>query len=96
MLIERNIERENALAKETYKFYDLNRDAINEGHIGEYVVIHNAAVIGYVKEQIDGFDILPENVEPGSFIIHQCLPEEEDFDDIGWRVPTPAFEIDWR
>jgi hypothetical protein len=94
MVIDRT--RETALQKENYKFYDLNRDALNEGHIGEYVVIHNAAVIGYVKDRVEGFHILPEDVKPGSFIIHECLSEEDDFDDIGCHIPIVSFEVDWR
>jgi hypothetical protein len=35
--------------KENYKFYDLNRDAINAGHIGEYVLIRDGKVVGYFK-----------------------------------------------
>lgn len=86
----------NIKGKENIKFYDLNRDAINEGHIGEYVVIQNGTVVGYAKDMEGGFDVLGESAEPGSFIIHQCLPDEEDFVDIGCHIPTAAFEVDWR
>jgi hypothetical protein len=58
MVIDR--ERETALLKENYKFYDLNRDALNEGHIGEEVVILSGAVIGYAKDIESVFDLLPK------------------------------------
>jgi len=35
--------------KENYKFYNLNRDAINAGHSGEYVLIRDGKVVGYFK-----------------------------------------------
>jgi hypothetical protein len=94
MVIDR--EKMRMQLKENYKFYDLNRDAINEGHLWEHVVILGGAGIGYAKDHWSGYDLLPEDVEAGSFIIHECRPEGEDIDDIGCHVPIPAFEVDWR
>jgi hypothetical protein len=94
--MELDREKMRTQLKENYKFYDLNRDAINEGHLGEEVVILGGAVIGYAKDMESAFDLLPEDVEPGSFIIHQCRREEEDIDDIGCHIPTVAFEVDWQ
>jgi hypothetical protein len=94
MVIDR--ERETALQKENFKFYDLNRDAINEGHIGEYVLIRDCVVIDYFKDIESAYGPLAHtHAEPGSFMIHQCL-EEEEVIDIGCRIPIPAFEVDWR
>lgn len=83
--------------KENYKFYDLNREAINAGHIGDYVLIRDGKVVGYFKDDMDAFATVQDDLplKPGSIMIHQCLPEEEDFDDIGFRVPVAAFEKDW-
>jgi hypothetical protein len=94
MVIDR--ERETALLKENYKFYDLNRDALNEGHIGEYVLIRDCAVIGYFKDRVSAYGPLAHtHAEPGRFMIHQCQEEEEEID-IGCHIPTVAFEVDWR
>ncbi|GHU47363.1 hypothetical protein FACS1894200_02580 [Spirochaetia bacterium] len=84
-------------AKENYKFYDLNREAINEGHIGDYVLIRDCAVAGYFKDIESAYSPLKgTNAEPGSFIIHECLPEEDEYADIGFRQPIAAFEVDWK
>jgi hypothetical protein len=85
-----------ALTKENYKFFDLNRDAIVAGHIGEYVLIRDCAVIGYFTERMSAYVPLAHtHAEPGSYLIQQCLAEEEEID-IGCHIPIPAFEVDWR
>jgi hypothetical protein len=83
--------------KENFKFYDLNRNDINKGHIGDYAFIQDSAVKAYFKDEESAYaSVLMSNAKPGSFILHQCLPEEEDFDDIGCHIPVPAFEVDWK
>jgi hypothetical protein len=83
--------------KENYKFYDTHRDAINAGHIGDYVLIRDCAVAGYFKDDGDAVETLADTgAEPGTFIVHQCVEEEDDFDDIGFHQPAAVFEADWK
>jgi hypothetical protein len=95
MVIDR--VREKTLAKENYKFFDLNRDAIIAGHIGEYVLIRDRAVVGYFKDIESAYGPLAHtHAEPGSYRIQWCVAEEDEIIDIGCHIPTPAFEVDWK
>jgi hypothetical protein len=95
MVIDR--ARESALAKENYKFFDVNRDAIIAGHIGEYVLIRDCAVVGYFKDIESAYGPLAHtHAEPGSYRIQECVTEEDEIIDIGCHIPVPAFEVDWK
>lgn len=41
---------------ENFEFYNLNRDAINEGHIGDHVLIIDCAVAGYFKDRKSAYN----------------------------------------
>jgi hypothetical protein len=95
MVIDR--ARESALAKDNYKFFDINRDAIIAGHIGEYVLIRDCAVVGYFTDIESAYGPLAHtHAEPGSYIIQECVTEEDEVIDIGCHIPVPAFEVDWK
>jgi hypothetical protein len=95
MVIDR--ARESALAKENYRFFDINRDAIIAGHTGGQVLVRDCAVAGYFADIESACGPLAHtHAEPGSYIIQECVTGEDGVIDIGCHIPVPAFEVDWK
>jgi hypothetical protein len=60
-----------------FEFYNTNQDEIVTGHIGEFVVIDNASVAGYYKEEREAFHAMKE-FELGTFMVKKCKPRGKD------------------
>ena len=62
-----------------HTYFQENREEIVEGHIGEYVVIHDLKASGYFASEEKALDFCSNNkYELGKFIIKRCLTEKED------------------
>ena len=59
------------MIKDDFKYYIANQDEIIKDHINDYVVIKNAAVIGYFKEEMDAFRAMKDH-ELGTYIVKKC------------------------
>jgi hypothetical protein len=56
-------------------YYTAHQEEIVEGHIGEFVAIHDRKVLGYYKSRIEGIvATMDKNIAAGSFIVHKCEP----------------------
>jgi hypothetical protein len=65
-------------AKRAFYYYLANQEAINEGHMGEYVAICDNRVIGYYQDRLDGFDdMIAKGHEQGTFNVTLCHPVGE-------------------
>jgi hypothetical protein len=65
------------MMNEDFDFYTAHQDEIVNGHLNEYVVIQNARVAGYYKDQMDAFDAMKSH-ELGTFMVKQCKPKGTD------------------
>jgi hypothetical protein len=54
-----------------------HQDDIVNGHLNEYVVIQNAQVVGYYRDQMNAFDALKSH-KLGTFMVKQCKPKGTD------------------
>ena len=60
-------------------WYDANLDSLLPKYRGRYVVIADGKVLGDYGDFDEGVDAtLAEGREPGSFMVHLCVPREEE------------------
>jgi hypothetical protein len=62
-----------------FAYYTAHQTEIVAGHLGEYVVIKDAKVLGYYKEELAAFVSMKEEV-PGTFMVKKCKPKGEDIE----------------
>ena len=82
-----------AKIKENAEWYDANREELLSKYRGRYVAISDGRVWGDYGEQVEGIKaMLGSGHEAGTFIVHHCIPREEEVPFIchsGLRCPTP-------
>jgi hypothetical protein len=65
------------MIRDEFNYYKENQNTIVAGHIGEYVVIKNNAVIGYYKTEDEAFSSMKhEKLE--TFLVHKCKEKGKD------------------
>jgi hypothetical protein len=62
-----------------FEYYTAHQPEIVDGHIGEFVVIKNALVLGYYKDEMAAFTSMKAEV-PGTFMVKKCKPQGEDIE----------------
>jgi hypothetical protein len=62
-----------------FEYYNAHQPEIVDTHIGEFVVIKDARVLGYYKEEMEAFASMKEEV-PGTFMVKKCKPKGEDIE----------------
>jgi hypothetical protein len=56
-------------------YYLANQEAINEGHLGDYVAISNNQVLGYYKSGVEGIvDLIKKGYDAEKFNVSKCFP----------------------
>ena len=84
--------------KKSVKWYDENLADLLPQYRGKYVGVCIDKVCGSWDDQDVGFDAMVEaGYTPGEFIVHRCLPLEEDVGfhchtDNVFRNPVPLFQ----
>jgi hypothetical protein len=64
--------------KRALYYYLANQEAINQGHLGEYVAISNNKVVAYYRDVITGtFDMVDRGYKIGSFNVNECTKPGE-------------------
>ena len=64
----------NNVLEKQYKYFKDNESEIIEQHPGMYVVIHDYAVAGAFKNELDALEYGRENFELGTFLVQRCSP----------------------
>ena len=62
-----------------FDYYTAHQAEIVEKHLGEYVIIKDARVVGYYKEEMAAFSSMKEEI-PGTFMVKKCKPKGEDIE----------------
>jgi hypothetical protein len=62
-----------------FDYYIAHQAGIVEQHLGEYVVIKDAKVLGYFKEEMAAFSSMKEEI-PGTFMVKKCKLKGEDIE----------------
>jgi hypothetical protein len=61
------------MIQDDFEYYASHQDEIVNDHLGEFVVIKDAAVKGYYSDEATAFEAMKEN-ELGTFIVKKCQP----------------------
>lgn len=62
-----------------YEFFKANLESITKGHIGEFVVVKDCAVLGYFKTQKQAIETMKQKGhEIGTFILQECVKNIND------------------
>jgi len=65
--------------KESVAWYDANRDALLSKYRDKFVAVCGDRVCGSWDDQLTGLKaMVDQGYEPGTFIVHHCLPLEEE------------------
>jgi hypothetical protein len=62
-----------------FEYYTAHQSEIVDGHLGDFVVIKDAQVLGYYKEEMEAFASMRSEV-PGTFMVKKCKPKGEDIE----------------
>jgi hypothetical protein len=62
-----------------FEYYTAHQSEIVDGHLGEFVVIKDARVLGYYKDEMAAFASMKAEV-PGTFMVKKCKPQGEDIE----------------
>jgi hypothetical protein len=73
------IEGEKPMLAIDFEYYTAHQSEIVDGHLGEFVVIKDARVLGYYKEEMAAFASMKLEV-PGAFMVKKCKPKGEDIE----------------
>ena len=60
-----------------YARFESKRKEFLSKHLGEFVVIQGEAVKGFFKTEMDAFKFMKDQ-ELGSFMVQQCISEDEE------------------
>ena len=61
----------NTLVRKNFDYYLAHQAEIVEGHLGEWVVLKDKAVVGYFVKEEDAFEAMTDS-KLGTFIVHNC------------------------
>jgi hypothetical protein len=62
-----------------YKWFDLNRESIICGHIGEYVLLKDNSVITYFAKENDALKYAEKSdFAIGEFLIQECISKDDE------------------
>ena len=65
------------MLEKEYTFYRNNMDAFNAKYPNRFIVIKDENVIGDYETIEQAMEAGLELFEPGTFLVHHCIPEEE-------------------
>ena len=60
-----------------FQYYTTHQEEIIKGHIGEFVVVKDATVQGYYKDEAQAFKAM-RGSELGTFIVKKCQKPGDD------------------
>jgi hypothetical protein len=64
-------------------YYYANQEAINNGHVGEFVAIHDNQVVGYYKNYMAGCLDMLKRFPVMTFNVCRCVKSGEPMWDLG-------------
>ena len=67
---------ETQMLNKEYEYFSSIRDKLIKENFGEYAVIWGEEVLGFYKTEDDAL-LAMKDIELGTFLIQQCVPEEE-------------------
>ncbi|MDR2797933.1 MAG: hypothetical protein LBB80_06285 [Treponema sp.] len=62
-----------------FEYYTAHQAEIVNGHLGEFIVIKDARVLGYYKDEMTAFTSMKTEV-PGTFMVKKCKPQGKDIE----------------
>jgi hypothetical protein len=62
-----------------FEYYIAHQSEITDSRLGEFVVIKDAQILGYYKEEMEAFASMKSEV-PGTFMVKKCKPKGEDIE----------------
>ncbi|GHV89320.1 hypothetical protein AGMMS50267_16800 [Spirochaetia bacterium] len=70
---------ENNMMQDDYFYYKAHQDDIVKNHLGDLVILKDAHVLGYYKDEQEALiDMRRNNHAPGTFMLRQCKPRGMD------------------
>jgi hypothetical protein len=68
-------------------YYLANQEAINKGHLGEFVAIANNQVLGYYKDEMDGWrDMWRRGIDDKAANVSKCFPVGDAAYHVNWYI----------
>jgi hypothetical protein len=66
-------------------YYLANQEAINQGHLGDFVAIANNQVLGYYKKPMEGMkDVVQRGFDFNTVNISKCFPVGDAAYHLAW------------
>jgi hypothetical protein len=66
------------MIRDDYEFYKDHKDEFLEKYNGKYLLIHAKELIGVYETETEALqDAVDKGYQPGKFLVHHCIPEEE-------------------
>jgi hypothetical protein len=64
------------MLEKEFEFYKAHQKELTEKHRGKFIVIMGQAVIGVYDSELEAYTETKKAYEVGTFLIQQCLPED--------------------
>ncbi|PKP12007.1 MAG: hypothetical protein CVU09_00465 [Bacteroidetes bacterium HGW-Bacteroidetes-4] len=67
------------MLKEEFKYYLENQKELVKLYQGKFLVIKDKSVVGVYENEFDAIDESLGKYEPGTFLVQECLPGDENY-----------------
>ena len=74
------------MLEKEYNYFNIHRDEFIEKFNGKFIVIINESVLGLYNTMQEAISETSKSHELGSFLVQECIPEEQNIQHFHTRV----------
>lgn len=74
------------MLEKEYNYFNIHRDEFIEKFKGKFIVIKNESVLGHFNTMQEAISETSKSHELGSFLVQECIPEEQNIQHFHTRV----------
>jgi hypothetical protein len=74
------------MLEKEYAYFKKMRPQLLTGHLGEFAVIKEEAILGYYRSDVEALRETQKVHPVGTFIVQRCVPENEEVQKFHSRV----------
>jgi len=67
----------NKALRRPLEVFKANQEQFAEEHHGEFVVIHKDEVVGFYREEMEGYAVGVEKFGLGKFLLQECVRDDD-------------------
>ncbi len=67
----------NKALRKPLEVFKANQEQFAEEHHGEFVVIHKDEVVGFYREEMEGYAVGVEKFGLGEFLLQECVRDDD-------------------